>query len=275
MKTKHILAFALFITLAVLWSGCGKTDTNLASENASLKARLQKLEQQLKEANSRVGSPVPPPAPTTDLQGQLDEAQKKAEAATTELNSVRSQLEAQKANIDKLMQDASSCQQAREKAEKDLELYRDKAASALKQFKILRSTLGGETATLDNFHQNYLAMQMAVARQVDALPESKVRREILGVLETFTHMNETWETASLQMAARTRQAQAYFDQFTYAGGLGPIPHTINLGKTRLLAPAEKENAATAASRDQQIVSLETDLDLGIKNLQALVNRPGA
>jgi len=44
-----------------------------------------------------------------------------------------------------------------------------------------------------------------------------------------------------------------------------------MGKTKILAPAEQENAATASRRDQQMVSFEKDIDLGIKNLQDLVS----
>jgi hypothetical protein len=55
------------------------------------------------------------------------------------------------------------------------------------------------------------------------------------------------------------------------GGLGPNGSLIQLGKDKILAPAEQDNAATAFKRDQQVVALEKDLDLGLKNLQALVN----
>jgi chromosome segregation ATPase len=271
MKTKRLLNFALFITIAVLLSGCGKTDKKLESENANLKTRVQKLEQQLKEANSRIASPGAQPASIPDLQSQLDEAQKKAEAAANELTSVSSQVETQKAKIDQLMRELSSCQQARETAEKALELYRDKAASAIKEFKALRSTLGDQTVKLDGYHQNYLATQMAVTNLVDALPESKVRREILGVLAMFTHINETWETAARQMQDRTKEAQADYDKFVSADGLGPTDYLIKMGKNKILALAEEENAATASRRDQQMVSFEKDIDPGIKNLQDLVN----
>ena len=94
MKAKNL--FALFITTTVLLSGCGKTDTKLQSENADLKARLQKLEQQLKAANSGTASAASQPASIQDLQSQLDEAQKKAGAAANELQSVSSQVETQK-----------------------------------------------------------------------------------------------------------------------------------------------------------------------------------
>jgi outer membrane murein-binding lipoprotein Lpp len=276
MKTKYFLVFALFITVTVLMSGCGKTDTNLASENADLKARVQQLEQQLKESGTRVASPGSQgsqPASIQDLKSQLDEAQKKAEAAANELKSVSSQLETQKQKIDDLMRELSDAQQAREKAEKALQLYQDKATSALKQFQALRNTLGDQTLRLDGYQQNYVATQTAVTKLVDALPESRVRRAILGVLATFTCINDTCKTAALQMQARTKTAQANYDEFVHFGGLGPNDYVIQMGKDKILAPAEKDNAATASERDQQVVSLEKDLDLGLKNLQALVNGP--
>jgi len=271
MKTKSFLVVASFITVTVLVSGCGKTDTNLASENADLKARVQQLEQQLKESGAQVASQGAQQASTQDFKSQLDEAQKKAESAANELNSVRSQLEAQKQKIDELTRELSNAQQAREQAEKALQLYRDKTASALKQFQALRGTLGDQTLKLDGYQQNYVATQTAVTKLVDALPESKVRRAIVGVLAAFTRINDTCETAARQMQARTKEARANYDKFVDFGGLGPNDYVIQMGKDRILAPAEKDNAATASQRDQQVISLEKDLDLGLKNLQALVN----
>ncbi len=273
MKAKNLLRFALFITISVLLSGCGKTDTKLQSENADLKARIQKLEQQLQASNSRTPaqeSPASPSASAQDLKSQLDEVQKKADTAAEDLKTLNSQVEAQKAKIDELTQQLSKAQQAREKAEKALQLYQDKAASAIKQFQALRSALG-DRANLDDYHQNYLATQTAVSKLVGALPESKVRREILGVLATFTHVNDTWATAALQIQERTKAAQADYDKFVDFGGVGPNDYVVKLGKDKILAPAEQENAATAAKRDQQMVSMESNIDLGIKNLQALVS----
>ena len=147
--------------------------------------------------------------------------------------------------------------------------------SSIKEFKTLRSTLDDKTVNPDAYHQNYLATQMAVTKLVDALPESKVRREILGVLATFAHVNETWEAAARQMQERTRAAQADYDKFVSANGLGPNDYLINMGKDKILAPAERENAATASARDQQMVSSEKDIDLAIKALQDLVGGRGA
>ena len=258
-----------------------KPDTNLESENADLKARLQKLEQQLQASKNQIASQVSQPAAQPDtnrvLSSQLDEVQKKAEAAANELTSVSSQVEAQKAKIDQLVRDLAASQQAREKAEKALQLYQEKAATAIKEFKTLRNTmevtntLGGTNAMLDGYHQSYLAMQKAVTNAIGALPESKVRRETLGVLALFTHINETWETAAGVIQDRTKEAQADYDQFVYAGGLGPTDYLVKMGKERILAPVEEENAATAARRDLQMVSSVKDIDLGIKNLQDLVN----
>jgi hypothetical protein len=112
---------------------------------------------------------------------------------------------------------------------------------------------------------------MVVTNLVDALPESQVRRAILGVLTTFTRVDDTWETAARQMQWRTRTAKADYDKFVNLGGFGSNDYLVNLGKTRILAPAEQENAATASTRDQQMVSFEKDIDQGIKNLQDLVN----
>ena len=271
MKTKHILVFALFITITVLLSGCGKAKTNLESENAALKARVQKLEQQLKQANVQVAPAGEQPAAGPDVKSQLEEAQKNAEAAANELKSVSAQLEAQKQKIDQLTADLANARLAREKAEKALQLYQDKAAAALKEFKTLRSTLAGPTVKLDGYHQNYLATQAAVTKLVAPLPESKVRRAIMGALATFAHVNETWETADLQIQERTKEARADYDKFVYAGGLGPNDYLINMGKNRILAPAERDNAVMASERDQQMVSLEKEIDPALKNLQDLVS----
>ena len=274
MKTKNLLCFALFITITVLLSGCGKTDTKLESENAALKARLQKLEQQLQAANSQTTSPALPasqPASSPDLTSQLDEAQKKAAAAADDLKTLSSQVETQKQQIDELTRQLANAQQAREKAEKALQLYQDKTAATIKQFQALRSTLGDKTLNADGYHQHYLATQAAVTKLADILPESKVRRAILGVLATFTQVNDTWETAARQMQTRTAEAQAHYDEFLSIDGIGTNDYSISMGQARILGPVEKANAATASSRDQQMVSLEKDLDLGIRNLSALVN----
>ncbi len=274
MKTKYFLVFALFITTTVLLSGCGKTDTKLASENADLKARIQKLESQLQASKSQMASQATPasqPASSPDVQSQLDEAQKKADAAADELKTLSSQVEAQKAKIDQLTRDLSTAQQARQKAEQALQLYRDKTAAAIREFQALRGTLGDQTAKLDGYHQNYLATQTAVTKLLDALPESKVRRQIVAVLGLFTHIDDIWGTANLQMQERTKQAQAEYDKFVDFGGLGPNDVVVRMGKDHILAPAEQDNADTASTRDQQIVSSEKDLDPGIKGLQDLVN----
>jgi len=269
METKNI--FALFIAITVLLSGCGKANTKLESENADLKARLQKLEQQLQASNSQIASLQSQPAPAPDLTGQLEDAQKKAEAAANELQSVSSQVETQKQQIDQLTRELSNAQQAREKAEKALESYRDKAASTIKEFNALRSSLGDQTAKLDGYHQNFLATQTAVTKLLDALPESKVRRQMVTVLGMFTYIDNIWVTADWQMQARTQEARTQYDKYVDFGGLGPNDFVIQTGKDKILAPAEQKNAATASSRDQAIASTEKDLDVGLKNLQDLVN----
>jgi len=275
MKTKNLLGFALFMTITFLLSGCGKPDANLVSENADLKARLQKLESQLQASSGQTAPQASQPAPADDLKSQLDEAQKKADAAANQLQSVSSQVETQKQQIDDLTRQLAEAQQAREKAEKALQLYQDKAASAIKDFKTLRGTLGDKTPNLDAYHQNYLATQTAVTKLVAALPESKVRREIVGVLATFTRVDDTWETAARQMQARTAAAQAEYDKWVDFGGLGPNDVVVEMGKDKILAPAEQENAATASTRDQQMVSAEADIDLAVKNLQGLVAGQGS
>ena len=73
------------------------------------------------------------------------------------------------------------------------------------------------------------------------------------------------------MQERSRAAKADYDKFVDFGGLGPNDYVVNMGKTRILAPAEQKNAVTASARDRQMVSFEKDIDLGIKNLQDLVN----
>ena len=91
------------------------------------------------------------------------------------------------------------------------------------------------------------------------------------MLATFTKVDDTWETATLQMQERTKQARADYDKFLDFGGLGPNDTVVSMGKDRILAPAEQANAATATTRDQQMVAAEPDMDLAIKKLQALVN----
>ena len=262
------------MTMTVLFSGCGKTDTKLQAENADLKARLQKLEQQLQASKSQTASQASSTASQAslqDLKSQLDEAQKKADDAATETKSLTAQVEAQKAKIDQLTRDLAAAQAARQKAEQALQLYRDNAASALKQFQALRSTLGGETPKLDDYHQNYVATQTAVTKLLAAMPQSKVRRQIVAALAVFTQMNDTWVTADLQIQQRAKQAQADYDKFVDFGGLGPNDYVVNLGKTRILAPAEQENAETAARRDKIIASSVKDADAAIKSLQTILN----
>jgi hypothetical protein len=291
MKTKYFLGFALFITMTVLVSGCKKANTNLDSENANLKARVQKLEQQLKESKTHMAAPAPQASQSTtnlDLSNQLDEAQKKAEAAVNDLASITSQFETQKTKIDDLTRELANALQAKEKAEKALLLYQDKAATAVKEFKTLRSTLvvtnipggtntlsstnalRGTNALFEGYHQKYLAMQKTVTNAVGVLPESRVRREILGVLAMFTRLNETWETAALQMQERTREAQADYDKFVSIDGIGANDYVIKMGKDKILAPAAEENADTASRRDTIMVSLARDIDPAIKKLQDLV-----
>lgn len=283
MRTKYFLVFALFITATVLVSGCGKTDKNLASENADLKARVQQLEQQLKDSGTQVASPGAPasqPASARDAKRLLDEAQKEAEAAANELKSLSDQLETQKQKIDELTRELANAQQAKDKAEQALQLYQDKAAhpdkaiSALMQLQALRCTLPDNTLQFDGYQQNYAATQSAVGKLVDALPESGVRQAILGVLATFTRINDICQTAAAQMEARTKTAKANYDKFVDFGGMGPNDYVIEMGHDKILAPAEKDNAATASERDEQVASLRKELDLELKNLQALMSGPG-
>ena len=284
MKTRYFLVVALFITVTVLVFSCGKTDKNLASENADLKARVHQLEQQLKESSNQAASPGAPgaqPGSTRDAKSLLDEAQKRVEAAANELKSLNDQLETQKQKIDELTRELANAQQAREKAEQALQLCQDKAThpdkaiSALMQLQALRCALPDDTLTFDGYQQNYVATQSAVSKLVDALPESAVRQAILDVLATFKRINDLCQTAAAQMEARTRTAQANYDKFVDFGGMGPNDYVIAMGHDKILAPAEKDNAATAARRDQQVASLRKDLDLGLKNLQALMSRPGS
>ena len=278
MKTKYFFVFVLFMTVTVLMSGCGKTDTKLASENADLKARVEQLEQQLKAS----GAPVPPQgapdsqqAAIQDLRNQLDEAQKKADAAANDLKAVSIQLQAQQQKVADLTQELSIAQQARQKAEQALQLYRDNSASALKQFIALRSTLDDQTFDLDRYPPKYAAMQATVAKLVAVLPESQVRRAIMDVWSAFKQINDTCVIAHRQMAARTQTAQANYDKFVDFGGMGPNNYVIEMGKEKILAPADKANAETASTRDQRVLSQKKDLDAGLKNLQALLSGPGA
>jgi hypothetical protein len=273
MKAKKLLSFTLFIVITVLLSGCGKTDTKLASENADLKARLQKLEQQLQASKSQaasLASPAASQASIQELKNRLDEAQKSADAAANDLKAVSSQLEAQKAKIDQLTHDLAAAQQAKEKAEKTLQLYLEKTAAALKEFKALRSTMDGQTAAIDAYHQNYLATQKTVTNLASTLPDSKIRREILGVLAQFNRVNQVWVAADQLMQERLTTAQADYDKFVYAGGLGPHDHLKKIGQARILGPVQTENAAMVSVRDEEIASSIKDIDVGIKNLQALV-----
>ena len=283
MKTSYFPVFALFITVTVLVFGCGKTDKNLASENADLKARVYQLEQQLKESSNQAASPGAPgsqSASARNAKGLLDEAQKRVEAAANELKSLNDQVETQKQKIDELTRELADAQQAREKAEQALQLsqgkatHPDKAISALMQLQALRCALPDNTLTFDGYQQNYVVTQSAVSKLVDALPESGVRQAILAVLATFTRINDICETADLQMEARTKTAKANYDKFVDFGGMGPNRYVIEMGHDKILGPAEKDNAATASQRDQQVASLRKDLDLGLKNLQALMSGPG-
>ena len=276
MKTQYPIAFALFITATVLVSSCGKTDKNLASENADLKARVQQLEQQLNESSNQVassGAPAPQSASTREAKGLLDEAQKEAEAAANELKSLSSQLETQKQKVAELTRELANVQQARDKAEQALRPYQE-AASALMQLQALRSALPDNTLKFDGYQQHYVATQSAVQKLVDALPESGVRQAILDVLATFTRINDICQTAAAQMEARTKLAQANYDKFVDFGGMGPNDYVIAMGHDKILGPAKKDNAATAAVRDEQVASLRKDLDLKLKNLQALMSGPG-
>jgi chromosome segregation ATPase len=273
MKTKNSLYFALFITITVLSSGCQKTDSDLANENASLKTRIQQLEQQLHTSNGQMASAQSQAAVAGDLQSQLAEAQKKADSAADESKSLNSQVEALKQKVDELTRELVGSQRARGDAEKALQLYQDKAGAAVKQFQALRSTLNGKTANLDGYHQNYLHTQSAVNNELAVLPESKVRRQIVGVLAMFTHLDDIWQTADRQMQARTQEAKVSYDNFVNLGGLGPNDRLTQLGQERILTPAAQKNAATAAGRDQQIIASEKLLDQGLKNLQDLVGQP--
>jgi len=272
MKTKNSIYFALFITLTILSSGCQKTDSDLANENASLKTRVQQLEQQLHASNGQVASAQSQAAVAGDLQGQLAEAQKKADAASDELKSANSQVDALKQKVDELTRELVGAQRARGDAEKALQLYQDKAGAAVRQFQALRSTLNGKTANLNGYHQNYLNTRAAVNSELAVLPESKVRRQIVGVLAMFTQVDEVWQTADRQMQARTQEAKTSYDNFVNLGGLGPNDRLIQLGQERILAPVAQKNAATAADRDQKIVAAEKNLAAGIQNLQALVGQ---
>jgi hypothetical protein len=189
------------------------------------------------------------------------------------LKSVSSLVETQKVNIDDLMRELTNAQRAREKAEKALQLYQDKATSAIKEFNALRSTLGDQTAKLDGYHQNFQATQTVVIKLLDGLPESRVRRQLVTVLGMFTYVDNIWVTADQQMQARTMAAQVQYKKIEDFVGLGPNDLVVKLGKDNILAPAEQKNAVTASSRDQAIVSTEKDLDVGLKNLQDLVNGP--
>jgi len=277
VKTKYLLAFALFITVAVLVPGCGKTNKNLAAENADLKARVQQLEQQLKESGTQAASP---PASTENLKHTLDEAQKRVEAAADELKTLNSQVETQKQKIDELTRELTDAQQAREKAEQALQQCQDKAThpdmaiSALMQLQALRCALPDNTLNFDGYQQNYATTQSAVKKLVDALPESGVRQAILEALATFTRINDVCQAAAAKMEARTNTAKANYAKFIDFGGMGPNDYVIAMGHDKILGPAEKDNAATAAKRDEQVAVLRKDLDLGLKNLQALMSAPG-
>jgi chromosome segregation ATPase len=275
MKTKNLLGLALFITITALLSGCAKTDAGLQAENADLKARVQQLEQQLQQlhaSNSEMASSASShSAISQDLQGQLADAQKKVDAATDESKSLSSQVDALKQKVDELTRQLADAQQAKENAEKALQLYQDKATSALKQFQALRSTLSAPATGFDRYHQNYLATQSAVADVFGSLPESQVRRQIVVVLAQFKHVDDIWQTADREMQARTREAQADYDQLMDFGGLGPNRYTVELGKDRILAPVAQDNAATALRRNRQMVSQEKNLDAEINNFQALLN----
>jgi hypothetical protein len=177
-----------------------------------------------------------------------------------------------KQKVDELTRQLVGTQRARGDAEKALQLYQDKAGATIKQFQALRGTLTGKTANLSGYHQNYLNTQSAVNSELAVLPESRVRRQIAGVLAMFTHLDDIWQTADRQMQARTQEAKTSYDSFVNLGGLGPNDRLVQLGQERILAPAAQKNAATAADRDQQIVAAEKNLDAGMQNLQALVGQ---
>jgi chromosome segregation ATPase len=271
MKTKNLFYFALCAVLTVLSSGCQKTDSSLASENADLKARVQQLEQQLHASQGQAASAQSQAASAGDMQSQLAEAQRKADSSTGQLKSLSSQVDTLKQQIEVLTRQLTEAQQAKENAQKALQLYQDKAGAALKQFQALRGTLNGSTANLNGYHQGYLATQSAVNNSLAALPESRIRRQIVAVLTQFAQVDNIWQTAERQMQARTQEAQTAYNQFVDLGGLGPVDRLVELGQEKILAPVKQENAATAANRDRQMAASEKNLDLAIQNLQAMMN----
>jgi len=273
MKSKFAFVFALVITLTALTAilaGCGNSSANLAAENANLKARVQKLEQQLKAANQKPAPAATDNSAVEGLKGQLDEAQKSASTTDALLKSLTDEINVQKAKIDDLTRQLAAAQQARDKAVSALQLYQDTATSALKQFQALRSTLGDKTLNVAGYRKSFPAAQTAVTQMANALPESKVRRQIMAVLASFTHLNDTCNVTDQQVQARTAQAKAEYDKLIDFGGLGPNPYVIKMGKDRILAPAEQANSAALIQRNQQVVAQEKDLDQGLKNLQFLV-----
>lgn len=270
MKTRTLLGLALCIIVTAFLSGCGKTDANLQSENADLKARVQQLEQQLQASSGKAAAPSAS-ASNQDLQGQLAEAQKKADAADDELKSLQGQVDSLKQKVDDLTRQLTASQQARQNAENALQLYKDKASSALRQFQALQKSLGGQPPEFDAYHQKYIAAQAIINSSLTALPESTVRRQIASVRAQFVRLDNIWETANQQIQARTAEAQAQYDKFIQFGGLGPNRYVLQIGKDKILGPAEQANAAAISSRNQQMVSSAKDVGEGIEKLQALLN----
>lgn len=250
----------------MLLSGCGKA--KLEADNAALKTQLEKLQQQLQDSSKQIGAQQ---ATINYSQSQLDEAKKRADKSDVELKSVNSQIETQKEKIQSLTKNVSDCQKDKEKDEKDLERYRDKTKSAVGGLKALRSTFEEQTIQFDSYSHNYLETKMETMKLVDALPESEVKRKILGTLQFFSDIKNTWENANNEMTKRIEKAQEN-DESEYRRIYAiNVARVASLHRQLVVLGAQKENLVTKLNRDLKISSSKQEIDQQLKKLQDLMN----
>ncbi len=272
MKIKSFFRYALLGLCSLVLVGCNSElkheNETLKREQDALKKDASSLQQQLQEMRAEIATSK---SATDRLKDELDQSKESLLKLKEELSSARIRLDMQNINVEKLTKDLMESQKAKEKAEKSLELYRDKASAACRELKSLRGSFDESTIQFDDFNRNYIATKMEVTKLIDVLPESEIRRRIVAILQTFSGMKTAWEDS--QEENKRLKSQCELKLFRWNGEarlnvLNEIETTK--GRIRILEEQVEAEKSTKARLFVRFELGKAESDQSLQKLQSLL-----
>lgn len=196
---------------------------------------------------------------------------KEAAELQQQLREIRTEVVADKSALENVTKELSETKKAKEKAEKALEIYRDKASSAYRELKSLRGIFDESSVKLDEFSRSYLSAKMEITKLVDVVPESQMKRQIISVLQLFSDIKTIWEKSNQDMEDRQDQGNRELRYWIEVDSLDKGPLTKIGGQTDIKLKTIEAVEAVELNRILEIHTKKRGIDQQLEKLKEALN----